>query len=390
MKTGGSYQDFEAMKQEERAAYLLAGYIQYDLTAEEEEELDKWILASEENMRLFEEMTDEKQMAAYLRWYESRDIESRLEETRERLLNDRKPGIRSFWKYAAAAAIIITAGIIAFVWKPFTGIEKPPVIQIPPGQATGAAPILKLDDGRIIQLSGIGDTVINDQVKISNGMVVYNEKATDPPAFHELTIPRKTSYQLLLPDGSRVWLNAASSIRYPSSFQGKTREVIVTGESYFEIAKDTARPFIVMVNGIRVQATGTAFNIKAYPEEPYLGITLTEGSVKVSTADKSRALHVSEQLQIRNAQNWSIKKVDTDDVTAWTNNKLQLSDMSIDELKHNLERWYDITVIVQDKIEKHLNGTFPRDIPLTTLLPLLERTNDVHFKLDGNRVTVLK
>ncbi|RYZ48173.1 MAG: DUF4974 domain-containing protein, partial [Sphingobacteriales bacterium] len=297
-----------------------------------------------------------------------------------------------FWKYAAAAALVITGGIIIYVSKSTsTTIEKPPVTHSGSVQPTAPVlPTLKMSDGRIIQLAGIRDTALNEQVKIVSGEIVYNDQVTGEQGYHELNIPRKTSYRLTLPDGTKVWLNAASSIRFPTSFTGDTREVTVTGETYFEIAKNAAKPFIVTVNGMKVQATGTAFNIKAYPDDPYLGITLTEGSVRVSSSAKTRNVQIGEQLQIRNGLNWKLAKADTDAAISWTKNKLQFSDMSTEEVMRNLERWYDITVVIQDKIDKHWNGTYPSDTPLTTLLRTLEQTNDVHFKLDSNRLTVLK
>ena len=119
----------------------------------------------------------------------------------------------------------------------------------------------------MIDLEKGKDTVINDYIRVNNGEVSYMNKGNDSgPVYHEIKIPRKGFYKLVLPDGSRVWLNAESSIRYPAAFSGDIREVSVTGETYFEVAKDTRRPFIVSVNGISVKALGTAFNINAYAD----------------------------------------------------------------------------------------------------------------------------
>jgi len=388
MKAESSYTDFEAMKQQERAAYLLAGYFQYDLNAEEEEELDKWIASSDANLKLFEELTDEKRMAEYLRWYTSRDVESRLMEVRKQLSPSRAPVVKRWWKYAAAAAVLITAGIFLYRSTLSTDGTGNALMLKEPDQSMGIqSPTLKLDDGDMIAL-GQNDTVIGEGISMTKGTLVYNGSRT--AGFNEFIVPRKTSGRIVLPDGSKVWLNAGSVIRYPAVFTGRTREVAVAGESYFEVARDAGRPFIVMVNGIRVQATGTAFNIKAYANEPFVSITMAEGSVKVSSKNKTQDLQVKQQLQIVNADNWKLVQEDAENVTAWTENKLQLTDASAQELKRSIERWYDVTVIIKDDINKHLNGSFNRDKSLTTLLQLLEQTNDVHFQVDGNRVTVLK
>lgn len=380
MNAESSYPDFDAIKQQERAAYLLAGYFQYELNAEEEEELDRWINARDANLKLFEELTDEKRMAEYLRWYTSRDVESRLQEAKKKIQPQKAPLIRRWWKYAAAAAILITVGLVAFFWR-----SSP---QPGPGSAYADAgkPYLKLEDGTVISLRAT-DTVLNDYARLSNGVLSYTKAATT--AMQELVAPRRTTSRVILPDQTKVWLNAASSIRFPGSFDKAIREVIVTGECYFEIAGNAA-PFVVIVNGVKVQATGTAFNIKAYPGDPYMSITLTEGTVKVSSGQQTREVRKDEQLRIPDSGKWMLEKANRENAIAWTENKLQLNDANIQELKQNLERWYDITVIIRDDVNRHLNGTFSRDISLTTLLELLEQTNDVHFKVDGNRVTVLK
>ncbi|PZR29620.1 MAG: hypothetical protein DI535_02610 [Citrobacter freundii] len=388
MKAESSYTDFEAMKQQERAAYLLAGYFQYDLNAEEEEELDKWITASDANLKLFEELTDEKRMAEYLRWYTSRDVEGRLREARKQLKPSGTPVIQRWWKYAAAAAILISAGIILYRSTVFTDDGGDSIALKEPDQALGIqSPVLKLADGNLIALDK-KDTVISDGISMNSGTLVYNENRD--AGSNEFIVPRKTSGRVILPDGSKVWLNAGSVIRYPASFTGSTRQVSVAGEAYFEVAKNPSKPFIVMVNGIRVQATGTAFNIKAYNNEPFVSITMTEGSVKVSSKNKTQDLRVTQQLQISDAGNWKLLQKDAMNVTAWTENKLQLTDASTEELKRSIERWYDVTVVIKEDINKHLNGTFSRDISLTALLQLLEQTNDIHFQVDGNRVTILK
>ncbi|MCG2613126.1 FecR domain-containing protein [Terrimonas sp. NA20] len=385
MKTESSYMDFEAFRKQERIAYLLAGYFHYDLNIEEEEELDQWITSSERNQRLFEELTDEKTMAGFLRWYSSLNVESRLEETKKRIeFEQRSPRIK-WWKYAAAAAVLITAGMTLYFLRSSGLPSKPP--EIITQLSDEEYPVLRTNnDGPEILLRS-KDTTIANGIRIHNGVLEYQKDAA--PGQHALIVPRKISAKITLADGTKVWLNDASAISYPASFNGSTREVNVTGESYFEVAKDAAKPFIVMVNGVKVQATGTAFNIKAYPGTP-VSIALTEGSVKVSGNGRTEDLRRNECLKITPSGKWQLVKTEDEDPAAWTNNKFQLDDASNEEFKQSLERWFDVTVIIEDTVDRHLNGTFHRNITLPTLLRHLESTNDIRLRLEGNRVTVLK
>jgi ferric-dicitrate binding protein FerR (iron transport regulator) len=191
---------------------------------------------------------------------------------------------------------------------------------------------------------------------------------------------------VVLADGSKVWLNAESSIRYPSSFVD-TRQIFVTGETYVEVTKDAARPFIVSVNGLAVQAMGTHFNINSYANEGPIETTVIEGSVKVSEAYRSAVLKPSEQI---NNSEWKVKRVDISQVTGWVNNEFVLKRTNIKEIMRDVERWYGAKVIFKDDINVDFFGRISRAIPVSGLLFLLEQTGHVHFKISGNEITVMK
>ena len=206
---------------------------------------------------------------------------------------------------------------------------------------------------------------------------------------HEVIIPRKGYFKLKLPDGSSVWLNAESSIKYPSSFPAHERRVEVTGETYFEVAKDPSKPFVVAVNRISVTALGTAFNVNAYSNEGALQATLVEGSIKVSAPNKEKVLKVNEQISIHD-QDWKVKSTETSYVIAWVDNKFKFKNETIEEVMRKIERWYDIKVSYKDEIKFHFNGTIHRDLPVSKLLKLLEETGQVHFTIEGDVITVRK
>lgn len=190
-------------------------------------------------------------------------------------------------------------------------------------------------------------------------------------------------------DGTKVWLNAESSIRYPVAFAGNERKVFVTGETYFEVAKDKSKPFRVVSDDITVEALGTQFNVNAYTNEPYLAATLAEGSVRITNRDNKKILKPGEQAQVANSS-LIVVAADVEDVTAWKNNLFKFSGTSLEEIMRQVERWYDAEVEFKDNINLHLNARIERDVPVSKLLHILEQTGQVHFKVEGEKIMVTK
>jgi len=379
----------DVLKDQFRAACLISGFLQKKLSREEEKELDAWILESERNMQIFEDVTEEDAINDFLQWYNECDVEKNLQKAKLRL---NKPSrVIRLWKYAAVACLAITVGLAIYFIGFHHDQEKP--LPVAKNQAAAAdilpgtsVATLKMDNGSIITL-GNQDTMINEHVRIKEGQVVYSHSTE--VAMHEISIPRKGFYKLLLPDGTKVWLNSESSIRYPSAFTGKERKVEVSGETYFEVAKDALKPFIASVNGLEVTALGTAFNINAYPNEAILRTTLVEGSIKITKDAKEKMVKPGQQLRI-NGQEWKLVNIPIAGVIAWTQNQFKFKDTPLPELMRMVERWYDAKVIFEDNVNYHFNGTIDRDVPVSRLLYLLEKTNMVHFTIEGNTITVKK
>jgi transmembrane sensor len=371
-----------------RVAYLISQFIQENISEEEEEELDLWMQQSDFNVQIFEDLTNEDTVNGFLKWYAELETERNLQEVKRRLQFSKPPKVIPFWKYAAAACVVLLlgAGIYYFGFRD----QQQPVVSNPPAAADilpgKASATLTLANGNKIDLTNLRDTIINSEVRIVNGMVVYSNTVADPE-MHEIRIPRKGFYELLLPDGSKVWINSSSSIRYPSRFSGSERRVTVTGETYFEVAKDAAHPFIVSVNGVDITAIGTAFNINAYPNEDGLRVTLTEGKVNVSASRRNEQLLPGQQIILRSGE-WDIRTVDISPVVAWTKNQFKLKNTTIEEVMRMAERWYDAKIVYQDKITDHFTGTIDRNVPISQLLKLLEATGQVHFKIEGDTIIV--
>lgn len=373
-----------------RIAHLIGHFIQENLTGEEELELDKWIQQSEHNMEIFENLTDEASVKSFMKWYHERDTERRLLEVKQRLPFRRDTRMILMRRIAIAASILgilLTAGYFLGIFDRKASPEQVVTVQpdIQPGHPMAT---LTLADGRKINLGTVKDTVINSEVSIVNGTVVY-QSAHASPEFHEIVIPRKGFYQVLLPDGSRAWINAESSIRYPSRFTGKERRVEVTGETFFEVAKDSEHPFVVSANGIEITALGTAFNVNAYPEEQGIKATLTHGSIKVSGGAKELILTPGQQLGIT-SDGWAVTSMDTKPVIAWTRNQFRMKNNTIEEVMRMIERWYDAKVTYKARITDHFTGTIDRNVPVSQVLKLLEATGEVHFQIKDNEIIVSK
>jgi transmembrane sensor len=386
-----NYSDEEAY----RIARLIAGFIRGTLSKNEHDELDEWVAANDDNMQLFERLTDEKNIEEAMEWMKTIETEKVLEKKKEKLVFSRPRKSIRFWKYAIAASIIITAGILIYTYRFSKNEKKNDVIannsaDLQPGSDKAT---LTLGNGKVIVLSEVGrDTMINEQIKIQSekGEIVYGGGGTENAIeYHTLTIPRKGHYKLVLPDGSKVWLNSESSIQYPTAFVGKERKVIVTGETFFEVAKNKDKPFIAVGGDMQVEALGTQFNINVYNNEPFRSATLVEGSVLVTHGKNENILKPGQQAQIANGD-FSVVNTDAMDVVAWKNDMFKYTNTPIDAIMRQIERWYDAETVYQDKVDFHFNGTIERSVPVSKLLHYIEATGQVHFKIEGKKIIVMK
>jgi transmembrane sensor len=266
--------------------------------------------------------------------------------------------------------------------------------EIQPGK-NGA--VLTLVDGSKMVLDSLGNGLITTQngtkVSLVNGHLVYDAaNAADVTAFNTMSTPKGRQFNLVLPDGSKVWLNAASSIRYPIVFTGKESRVEITGEAYFEVARNTSMPFRVKTNiETEIEVLGTHFNINSYENETSINTTLLEGSVRVKNNQGTIVLKPGQQAQSVTAEKIKLlQQVDVDKVMAWKNGYFNFQDANLQEVMRQLERWYDIEVVYEKGIpELEFFGKMGKDLSLAAVLRGLEKSN-VHFRLeDGRKLVVL-
>jgi len=308
------------------------------------------------------------------------------------------------WPWISAAASILLFLCIGIYYKNRQHLLKPQFTQIiMPG---GNKAILTLSNGKQIlltnaqngKLANQGNTIIS---KTSKGQIVYTSitanKSTffQPVLYNTMTIPRGGQYLLVLPDGSKVWLNSSSSLRYPTAFSGKERRVELTGEAYFEIIHNAASPFRVVTKGQVVEDIGTQFNIKAYDDEELIKTTLIEGSIKVAAKNQQMMLKPGQQLTLNTqTDNKSIQLIDNanvEEAIAWKNGYFRFNNEKIPEIMRQLSRWYDIDVIYKGNITNEgLNGKISRYKNISQIIEMLESTKLVHFKVQGREVTVIE
>jgi transmembrane sensor len=309
--------------------------------------------------------------------------------------------LKSPWvRYAAAFIILFGIGALFFLNKSSNhpkSVTEPVALKkdIAPGK-DGA--VLTLEDGRRMVLDSMGNGVIADQhgakVILKNGQLIY-EKGADVSkvAYNTMSTPRGRQFQLVLPDGSKVWMNAASSIRYPVVFTGNERVVEVTGEVYFEVAKNEKMPFKVRVNNqTQIEVLGTHFNINSYTDEASINTSLLEGSVKITHGNEKVILKPGQQGQVENNPGQSsikvLQDVDMEKVMAWKNGVFDFEDASLQEVMRQLERWYDIEVRYEKGLPPlEFGGKMGRDLNLSEVLRGLQMS-EVHLSIEGRILTV--
>ena len=255
---------------------------------------------------------------------------------------------------------------------------------------------LTLADGSSIILDDVQDGALTQQggakiIKIGDKVSYHTTGKTSEVEYNTITTPRGGQYQVELPDGSRVWMNAASSLRFPTAFTGKERRVEINGEAYFEVTKNKSMPFIVKVNDAQVEVLGTHFNVMAYDEEGIVNTTLLEGSVKFVSGNKISLLKPGQQSQLsKDGQLKLINDVDVDQAVAWKNGLFVFDNSDLGTVMRQLSRWYDIDVVYRTRnIATSFVGEVPRTSNLSDVLKVIELTSKLRFEIVGKKVIVM-
>ncbi|WP_343673920.1 FecR domain-containing protein [Chitinophaga sp.] len=311
------------------------------------------------------------------------------------LTSQSKP--RSVKLYAVAATLLalLVTGIFFFTNNshPAQKLQATtPTHTITPGSNKAT---LTLADGSQISLDSASNGAIAHQgnvqvIKLNNGQLAYKADATATNELHynSLVTPRGGQFMIILPDGSKVWLNAATTLRYPTAFRGKSREVQLRGEAYFEIAPNAQMPFTVKVNNMEVKVLGTHFNIMGYPDENSIQTTLLEGTVQVRHNAASIRLNPGQQAFLQ-GENMTVKKdIDVDEIVAWKHGYFHFNHESLPGVMRQISRWYDVEVIYEANIpEREFGGKIERNSSLNDVLKILELSN-VHYKIKERKIII--
>jgi len=246
----------------------------------------------------------------------------------------------------------------------------------------------------VLNAKPVGQLAVQGNMAISkanNGQIKYNAISGENNLIliNTVTTQRKEQYHLTLADGTNVWLNAASSIKYPTAFTGNERRVEITGEAYFEVAHNKDKPFLVTTNGQTVEVLGTHFNINAYDDEIGVKTTLLEGSVKVNKNGKTAMIKPGQQaIVLDNEQSIEIKEADTEQAIAWKNGFFDFKDANIQDIMRQLSRWYDVDVRYDGKIPtRDFSGEMERSLNASQVLKLLTYSG-IHFRIEGKTIIV--
>jgi transmembrane sensor len=382
---------------------ILWRYQQHEtLTELDRRILEEWLRQSEANEDLFDDISNEEAWNRQLATLKSKDSKATWNLIRERIEaggTKRVPVLFHWKKYAAIAAVFAGAVIGTFFLvihrhSLMRDQDQPQVERFKNDVAPAVPkPTLTLANGTVIDLdtARTGNLTASNSIwkTDSNSLVIQQITKQADEELSTLTTPTGTSYQLTLADGSRVWLNAGSSLTFPESFTGKERKVILSGEGYFEITKNKDKPFLVDAGNGVVRVLGTEFNVRNYIDESSEKTTLVKGLISLRAGADSTMLRPGHQAILGRGGRIMIDSVNMQQAVAWRQNLFWFQDEPFDEIMNEIARWYPIHVTYKGPLTERFSGILPRSRSLIEVLKTLELEEYVHFRIQGNEVQVI-
>ena len=389
----------DVISRNKRICQLIAKQLWEGLSDHEKQELQEWIQASPDNSTLYDELVRRERVRQYIEKRESIDVRKYMAVCERELgLGGKRRMIHWLWGYAAAIFVLCVVGI--GIWmneREEAGVTEIAQTTIEPGKAKA---LLILGDGREIELSNrnvnkaleeSGIVIVNDSSRIEYSR---NTGGGDKEVMNKIIVPTGGEYNLILSDGTWVYLNAESVITYPQKFVGEKREVTLEGEAYFQVTASKERPFVVKTKDMDVLVTGTEFNVKAYPDELNVQTTLLRGKVAVFAGiDKKEKIEIEPNQQAewsRENVKLQVREVDPDLFVAWKNGQFLFRQDRLEDIMKTLARWYDMEVFYLDESIKNMAfaGKLDRSEDITPILNVLRATDKLTVEVNGKRIVL--
>lgn len=402
-----------------RLTYLLQKYLHNTISDEETNELFKFIREARQHEVLKEQIIDVFSQAHAEEDTGVMDWDAMFSRLTGKTEKGKNKSIRKIviWKRVAAAVLILVVGSLGVYVLRDKKMERHRLagevfekVDLQPG---GNKAILTLGNGSKIILDSSRNGLLSFQngtkiVKDSSGLLRYSiasnakgQRARGNVPYNTITTPRGGQYEVVLPDGSRVWLNAASSLKFPTAFEGDKREVTMTGEAYFEISSlqtssggGAVVPFIVHApsssGDVAIKVLGTHFNVMAYEDEEAVKTTLIEGAVRVSKGRKDLLLKPGQEASVKqNGEMELMKNVNVMQASAWKNNLFWFENSDVEEVMKQLSRWYDVDIVIEGEIPDLFTGSIPRSLSFSRVFEVLQQTGSIHYKIENDKTIVV-
>lgn len=375
---------------------LIMAYLRKEISDAEKERLNEWLDGEERHRQLFRELCDRQKVQEEVEQYALFDTEQAwlsLEQAMDRTLSRKK--IWRLWQaYAAGVMLIIGVGLFWLYRTEPAGTVVAEQKSIMPGETTA---ILVLENGQEIVLQGMKDTClvlgkgevlrVNREEELTYDVTVWQ----GGPERHILKVPRGGEYKITLDDGTEVWMNSASELSYPVHFTGLERRVRLSGEAYFQVARNEHMPFIVETKGMDIRVLGTVFNVMAYADESKSVVTLVEGKVQVHSAEEQTGviLQPGEQVAV-GKEGMTVRQVNTKFATSWIHDRFAFEHEKMEEVMRKLARWYNVDFIFvnPDRKQKSFTGSLPKYADVSKVLKIMEMTTNVRFEVKGETIEI--
>ena len=385
----------EQFNKEYKISKTIYKYIKGNISDSEKKELEGWLAESSDNKKLFNKITNDKNLSEDFKIFNS------VNSAKAKVIMNRKLKKNKIINFSSRVLPYVAASLIIFVFvgkSLFNQKEiKTSVIKIKPGSSKA---ILTLADGTFIDLKKTKKTFIKNneelEIKTTNKKIVYSNKSNsnDKIKYNYINIPRGGEYQVLLSDGTKVWINSETRLKYPEKFNSNERRIkLEYGEIFLEVSKDKNRPFIVESKSQKIKVLGTQFNLSSYKEEHYIITTLAEGSVSITNGNKKVKLKPGQQSRLNTKSNEiDVKEVNVDCYTAWKDGRFVLNDLSLDEIFNKISRWYNVKVFYLNKDVKNiiLKGEMPKYEDFEKLLNIIKKSANIKIDVKDRTIVIYK